>query len=301
MNSAIPGLADTAARWAMLALAAWGGAAFAQAAEVAGWVEPDPKTQALPLAAFRLDRAGKPIPYPPAGLLACDRLTLTEETAVVRVRLASNLRMQLDAATPGRQLEIPCDQRGIAASLAAALQALIGSADQRKVRVAAVTRDVAPLTLPVWAAPQARLMAGQRALYLSWTGGTRPFSVQLLSAADGREVVAKTHIDAQSVVLPPVTLELGRYTLWVRNRAGHRVEGFRDDALFVVAPADVPRMPEVLVSSGLSEETRTLFYADYLAGIDDGRWTLEAMQQVAALKSRSPAVRQWLARFGARD
>jgi hypothetical protein len=287
MSFTIRALPDWPIRSVALALALSGGAAIGQATEVVGWVEPDPKTKTVPLAAFRLDRAGKAIPYPTTGLHACDRLTLVDEAVVVRVRLASNLRMQLDANT--RELEIPCDQRGIAASLAAALQALLGSADQRKVRVAAVTRDMTPLSLPALVAPQAHLIAGQRPLYLAWTGGARPFSVQLVNAADGREVVTQSRIDAQSVLLPTVALEPGRYTLWVRNRAGHRIEGLRDDALFVVAAADAPRMPEVLQAAGLAEETRTLFYADYLAGLDDGRWTLEAMQQVAALKSRSPA------------
>jgi hypothetical protein len=276
--------------------------AQAQPGEVAGWVEPDAKTLVVPTSAFRLDRAGKTIPYPDAGLQACDRLKLLDDKTVVRIRLASNLRMQLDAETPGLQLEIPCSERSIAASLAAALRAMIGGAEQRKQRVAALTRDVAPLSLPaLLAAPQTRIAAGRRALYVAWTGGVGPYSVQVLRAGDGREVVSRSSIGAHSVVLPPADIEPGEYTLWVRNRAGHRVEGFREDGIVAVAPGAVPAMPEVLKTTGLTDEARALFYADYLAAQDEGRWTLEALQRVAALPAQSPAVRQWLLRYGGRD
>jgi hypothetical protein len=276
--------------------------AQAQPGEVAGWVEPDAKTLVVPTSAFRLDRAGKTIPYPDAGLQACDRLKLLDDKTVVRIRLASNLRMQLDAETPGLQLEIPCSERSIAASLAAALRAMIGGAEQRKQRVAALTRDVAPLSLPaLLAAPQTRIAAGRRALYVAWTGGVGPYSVQVLRAGDGREVVSRASIGAHSVVLPPADIEPGEYTLWVRNRAGHRVEGFREDGIVAVAPGAVPAMPEVLKTTGLTDEARALFYADYLAAQDEGRWTLEALQRVAALPAQSPAVRQWLLRYGGRD
>lgn len=273
----------------------------AQAADVAGWVEPDPVTQVVATSAFRLDRAGKTIAYPEAGLNACDKLTLIDDKAIVRVRLASNLRMQLDAATPDRQIEVPCDQRGIAANLAAALRAMIRSTEQRKAKVAGLTRDIAPLALPALVAPQANLVAGGRALYVSWTGGVGPFSVQLLNAAEGREVASQANIERHWVRLPVAELAAGNYTLWVRNRAGYRVEGIREDGLAVVAPSALPAMPDVLKSAGLPDEARTLFYADYLAGQDDGRWTLEALQRVAALPGQSPAVRQWLHRYGGRD
>lgn len=276
--------------------------AHAQPGEVAGWVEPDAKTLVVPTSAFRLERAGKAIAYPDVGLQACDRLRLLDDKAVVRIRLASNLRMQLDAETPGLQLEIPCSERGIAASLAAALRAMIGSTEQRKQRVAALTRDIAPLTLPaLLAAPQTSIAAGRRALYVAWTGGVGPYSVQVLRASDGREVVSRANIGAHSVVLPPADIEPGEYTLWVRNRAGHRVEGIRENGIVAVAQSAVPAMPDVLKTTGLTDEARALFYADYLAALDEGRWTLEALQRVAALPAQSPAVRQWLLRYGGRD
>lgn len=285
----------------MLLMGAASVAAQGQPSDVAGWVEPDPKTQMVPAAAFRLDRAGKMVTYQETGLLACDKLTLLDEKAVVRVRLVSNLRMQLDSGTPGREVQVPCDQRGIAASLAAALRALIVNSEQRKSRVAALTRDVAPLALPVLSGAQTNIVGGQRALFVAWTGGTGPFSVQLVNAADGKEVAGRFDIRTHSTSLPVTAMGPGQYTLWVRNRAGHRVEGIREDALIVVPQDALPGMPEVLAASGLPLETRTLFYADFLAALDDGRWTLEAVQHVVALKSQSAAVRQWLGRYGSHD
>jgi hypothetical protein len=47
----------------VLVVAAVSVAARGQTSEVAGWVEPDPKTQVVPAAAFRLDRAGKVMGY----------------------------------------------------------------------------------------------------------------------------------------------------------------------------------------------------------------------------------------------
>jgi hypothetical protein len=270
-------------------------------AEVAGWVEPDAKTQAIPLAAFRLERAGATIAYSDLGLRACDRLSLVDEKAVVRVRLASNLRLQLDAQTPDKRIEVPCDQRGVTATLASALRALISDAQQRKARVATLTRDLTPLAVPVLFGPQTNLVAGHRGLFLGWTGGAAPFSVQLLDARNGREVTSISNLNTRSVLLPTTVLEPGQYTLWVRNRAGHRVEGIREDTLMVLPQDAMPAIPDVLRSSGLTEEARTLFYADYLAALEDGRWTLEALQQVAALKGQSAAARQWLQRYGLRD
>ena len=294
--------AARAAALLLLLTSSLSAAAQAQPGEVAGWVEPDPKTLVVPTSAFRLDRAGKAIAYPDVGLQACDRLKLLDEKAVVRIRLASNLRMQLDAETPGLQLEIPCNERSIAASLAAALRAMIGGTEQRKQRVAALTRDIAPLTLPaLLTAPQSSIAAGRRALYVAWTGGVGPYSVQLLRAGDGREVVSRANIGAHSVLLPPADIEPGEYTLWVRNRSGYRIEGIREDGIVAVAQSVVPTMPDVLRAGGLTDEARTLFYADFLAAQDEGRWTLEALQRVAALPAQSPAVRQWLLRYGGRD
>ena len=295
-NVSLAGLAN-----ALWALCAAGALAQGKPAEVAGWVEPDPVTQTVPVNAFRLSRAGKAITYADVGLHACDKLALLDDKAVVRVRLASNLRMQLDADTPGRQIEVPCDQRGIAAEVAAAIRAMLRSIEQRKVRVAALTRDISPLLVPALAGPQANLVAGKRALYLAWTGGAGPFSVQVTAGADGREVVSRANIDAHSVRLPVADFAPGQYTLRVRNRAGHRVEGIREDGLFVVADDALPPLPDALKDVTLNEEGRTLFYADYLAVQDDGRWTLEALQRVAALPGQSAAVRQWLWRYGGRD
>ena len=297
---------STLGRKAGLAIATWAlcaSAALAQGkpAEVAGWVEPDPVTQTVPVNAFRLTRAGKALAYTDAGLHACDKLFLVDEKAVVRVRLASNLRMQLDADSPGRQIEVPCDQRGVAADLATAIRAMLRGIEQRKVRVAALTRDISPLLVPALAGPQANLVAGKRALYVAWTGGAGPFSVQLSSAAEGRDVLSRSSIEGHSVRLPAADLAPGQYTLRVRNRAGHRVEGIREDGVFVVAENALPVLPDVLKDPALSEEARVLFYADYLAAQDDGRWTLEALQRVAALPGQSAPVRQWLWRYGGRD
>jgi hypothetical protein len=41
-----------------------------------------------------------------------------------------------------------------------------------------------------------------------------------------------------------------------------------------------------------------LFYADQLVATDRGRWSLEAMQLVAALPDRTPAVAAWLRQWG---
>jgi hypothetical protein len=172
--------------------------------------------------------------------------------------------------------------------------------EQRKVRVAALTRDISPLVVPALAGPQANLVAGRRALYVAWTGGVAPFSVQL-AAADGREVALRSAVEAHSTRLPAADLSPGQYTLRVRNRAGHRIEGIRDDAVFVVADGTLPALPDTLKHPSLSDEARTLFYADYLTAQEDGRWTLEALQRVAALPGQSAAVRQWLLRYGGRD
>ena len=131
-------------------------------------------------------------------------------------------------------------------------------------------------------------------------GGEGPFSVQVVRASDGRELVSQLDIAGRASTLPPADFVPGNYTLWVRNRSGHRSEGFRQDAL-VATSQNLPPMPEILRNPSLAEESRTLFYADFLSSQEDGRWTLEALQLVRLLPIDLPAVRQWLFRYGVRD
>jgi hypothetical protein len=294
-------------RWRLpTKLALWGGllALLTMEAhasvEVAGWVEKDTETQAVPVQAFRVIRAGKTIEYDEAGLQPCDQLKLVDAKVVVRVTLTSNRRMRLDAHTPGRQISVPCNERGVLAKVAAALRTLTGRADVASRRVAALTRNLAvPNNGP--AVTPAYVIGGKRSLYLGWVGGEGPFSVQVLNAADGREVVSQFNIHDRWVRLPMVEFAQGKYTLLLRNSAGRNFDGLREREFIAVSESALPPMPEVLKSASLSEEARTLFYADHLMGLDDRRWALEAMQRVAALPLTEIAVRQWLQRYQGRD
>ena len=158
------------------------------------------------------------------------------------------------------------------------------------------TDDPTPFKVPSLSANRSQIVAGERALYVSWVGGANPFSVTLTKAETG-QVIAHASASGEdcAVRLPRTHLQPGRYDLTVADANNVKEE---EDSLFVTP--DAPGMPDPLKIEDVPAEARDLYFATWLSVIDGGRWAFEAEQRVAAMDCRSVAVQDWLSQRGAK-
>lgn len=149
-----------------------------------------------------------------------------------------------------------------------------------------------PLTVP-YLSKRFLLLAGKRALYLSWSGGEPPYRVRLLRQADGREILAVGEIKESSVVTPSIDLVEGDYILEILDASQTSYE----DLLRVVTPNRQPIIPERQSLAQLPENTALLLSASWLGSTENGRWVIEAMQQLYSLSASFPAAKSVLQRL----
>ena len=268
---------------------------------VVAWIErPD-------FSSFRIIRSSIALPDGQADLQACDIVQLKNNLATVRITLSNYQRLQLDAKVPGRQIQVPCDEKlnwyGKPMALLRAISGL-ATAPATATRTAssgvmAGTRspDESPrLTVPALGNYDPMLVAGERSLYVTWEGGVGPYTVTVMRYGGGSKVVEQNNISATSVRLPKVRLEPGRYVLEVQ---GSDKYGIKEDAITVVEASRLPPPPKALTDANLPKADHELLYAYYLEGWGKGEWTLEALQRAAAIIPAPQAVRDWLfRRFG---
>lgn len=264
------------------------------AGEIAAWVQPNRSDGMVPVKAFKVERAGKAIAYPAEGLMACDTLRLTDTRASVQVTLSNNRTLLLNAESPGKAVQVPCGQPGFVGNMLALAKSIVAQASVATTLTKGTSSRGGLLVVPALGAYAPHLTAGTRSLYLAWAGGDAPYKVQLLS--DSGAIVAQVSgVNARSVRLPKTALMPGHYTLRITGQDGKGVE---DSELTVVTPNQLPAAPPELAAAKLQPMDYALLYAYYLEGFQDGRWTLEAVQRVAALAKRSPNADAWLGRFG---
>ena len=268
---------------------------IAQAAgEIAAWVQPNSRDGKVPVTVFKVERAGKVIAYPVDGLIACDTLRLTDARATVQVILSNNQRLLLDAESPGKAVQVPCGQPGFFGNMLALAKSIVAQTSAATTPTKGTFSRGGLLVVPALGAYAPHLTAGTRSLYLAWAGGEAPYKVQLLNGS-GTIVTQVSDVNALSVRLPKAALMPGRYTLRITGQDGKGVE---DSELTVVTPNQLPAAPPELAAAKLQPADYALLYAYYLEGFQDGRWTLEALQRVADLPQRTPALDAWLSRFG---
>ena len=257
---------------------------------VVGWIaNPD-------FDAFRISRHNAPVPKGTSDLLACDIVKLVNQSAIVHIVLSSYQRVDLDATAPERQLQIPCEDKGIWQGDRLAVMRKItdrATAPARHTEVITATRGetlLAPLIIPALGNYNPLLAAGDRSLYVAWTGGVAPYSVSV-SQCGGGVVTGRSGITGTSVSLPSAHLAPGRYVLVVEGSNGR---GLKEDGITVVDPSQLPPPPAALGETGLTQADRQLFYAYYLEGLGQGEWTLEALQQAASIDPPTPASSDWV-------
>jgi hypothetical protein len=156
------------------------------------------------------------------------------------------------------------------------------------------TNEPTTFQIPILRAQRSLLVAGARSLYVSWRGGSPPFTVTL-SAADGTTVIARRDriLDACAAYLQPTNLTPGRYRLSVLD--ANNVKEQEDD-LFVTK--DQPPSSLELKQAQLTDEARAIYMATWLTTVDGGEWGFEAEQRVASLRCKSAAAQEWLRQWG---
>jgi hypothetical protein len=268
----------------------------------------DPDTGTPPYAQLKVVARDNTDRRSDTTLQPCDRLQfLPQKSGAQEVRIATlkgGKLIVLSAKTPTATL--PCDPPKLSDVAARLWLDLVG--DRRHLVVAAGSRSVPAATrsasfeLPVLASPQSNLVSGKRSLLLSWTGGRPPYSLRLVRVDTGATLLALERLQGTSVRLPEVDLKPGQYSLAVfHTPIDGSLPGLQDDQIHVVEPSALPAMPVELKAVTLSADEAQLLYAYYLEGLLDGRWTLEAMQRVATLRSSLPAAADWLKGYGASE
>lgn len=259
---------------------------------VVGWIaNPD-------FDAFTISRQNAAVPKGTRELQACDIVKLVNPSVTVHIVLSSYQRIDLDASVPERQLQIPCEAKGNwQGSTLAIVQKITAhaTAPARHTEVITATRGEllpAPLTIPALGNYNPRLAAGNRSLYVAWTGGVAPYSVTV-SRYGGGVVTGRTGITSTSVSLPSAHLAPGRYVLLVEGSDGH---GLKEDGVTVIDPSQLPPPPAALRVGGLTQADRQLLYAYYLEGLGEGEWTFEALQQAASIDPPTAASSDWVFR-----
>ena len=149
--------------------------------------------------------------------------------------------------------------------------------------------------MPIFAASQSAIDSRHRVLVVPWSGGATPFAVRLTDAANGVVVATLSPVVGTCVArLETPGLRPGRFRISVADAKGAVME--EGNVLVGDAP---PPMPDPLKAAALPDIDRQLYYATWLASIDEGKWAFEALQQVAAMDCRSASVQAWLERWGA--
>ncbi len=272
--------------------------------ETVGWVS------GANASAITIKRSDKIVPYDEKiGILACDEIVLKDESAKVNIRLSNNERYTLDAKK--RSLTIPCDKRGMAGELVAFLMAAANLSEMRNNTARSVSRGAISRGLSGDAitrnqfppypymyslvAEFAVISSGKRSLYLTWDGGKKPYTIEIKNNSNNLIVISQKNINTHNVTLPETDLQPGLYTLVLKDTVKNRIV---ETQLQVVSPEILPPMPEALKNASLSNFDKTIFYADYLVGFEDGRWTLEALQRVASIARENSAAKDWLRNWG---
>jgi hypothetical protein len=244
-------------------------------------------------------------------LMVDDEIYITRgDTAIIVRRLADNRRIAIRRATQSPFIVKAAVLPGLTGKVLAWFKDVLVGANQargqseetgsRAVNLgtcyneAGNTNEPIPFRIPILGSISSALAAGTRAIFVSWQGGARPFSVTLSTAETDRIVAQVVSVrNVCAVYLPQIDLPPGRYRLQVTD--GNNVKE-EEDNLFVVSQA--PVFPRELSEANLPEEARQLYAATWLSVQDGGKWAFEAQQQVASMDCQSAAVQDWLQQWG---
>lgn len=270
----------------MLLMAAAAVPSKADEVEVIGFVE----SFTGPSSGYAIEQNGKSIPiaiFKP--LHRNDRLIVRDPDGVIKIQLVGGKQLTVTHAQSPRGLVGEAAGITQAGSLLAEVGAqLTAWADWNTTVVSARIRGGgdAALDMPLIRHPLPEMAAGDRQLTLAWVGGTPPFGIRLVRNTDGDVVVDEQGLDHRRIDARDVAMTTGGYTIDIADGTGETLKR----TFTVVDPPLVPAPPADLASEGMSADMRAAAAAAWLAGEDDGRWALEAFQQIGPLaESYEPA------------
>jgi hypothetical protein len=139
------------------------------------------------------------------------------------------------------------------------------------------------------------LVGDRSSLLLTWVSTDPPVDVELRDARGTVVAKASSVHDLPLRLKAPIKANV-RYSLRLTDKCGKSIE---DSDVEAVATSHRPALPPQLAK--LPEPQRTIFYADYLVGFEDGRWGLEALQLVGSLPRGNKVVEQWIDQWGTRS
>lgn len=243
------------------------------------------------------------------NLEAGDAITLRDPRAQVTVRYLGNnavhrVRRAAGSKEPDyrvRALEVPGLTQAVFDWL---VGQLVGKADARPSQeitassrttrggsACAATIDGAPAALQFRgeSAQPMRLVAGGGPVPVGWIGGIGPY------ALDSGNVAVALAPGACFARLDAAAFAPGITTLTLRDAARAAPARLRVETV-----ASRPPMPEVLAKAAIDEDSRALYYASWLGGLDGGVWALEAQRIALSRDCAKPAVKAWLDTAGLR-
>jgi len=133
--------------------------------------------------------------------------------------------------------------------------------------------DNSPPSMTINGSVPQELRAGQRALWLTWSGGTPPFRVEL---SWNSRVLSEQTTDAREVTLQSAELAPGYGSVSCRDANGQQF------SIRLIASDDLPAAPD-FSDSAPSVDVERFLAAAWLSQQDQGRFQFEAVQQLSPL------------------
>jgi hypothetical protein len=200
------------------------------------------------------------------------------ETAVLQFTDGSQVKLGPAARWYG-----PYAERGSEASLLSNLMNTVASTvadfSARSVQTVVTAARGEPIALgSLFTEYPLVLAAGQRSLYLRWSGGEAPYGVRITRLDDGTELVTVAELGATAFRSAAVDLTPGEYEVVIA--APDQETRFA----FLAVPAS--DLPPPIATPGMAEAVSTYLNAYALAVTANNAWSFEAYQRLALLADR---------------
>jgi hypothetical protein len=268
--------------------------AYAHAEEI-GWVD----SISGPVGGIEILRQGKVEPLRVfLTLHDGDQIVVTNAAAAIVVGLGEGKSMRVDSTKTPFTLKKTGATPSIPGNLLKWMGGLLdtkASKSNASSLASMSTRgkdDGGQLVVP-YLAKRFFVAATTRPMYFSWAGGTPPFEIQLKRQSDGVVLYKQEAIKDRKVTTPVLELAPGDYSLEISDSAKTSYEDF----LQAVPGGAIPKRPDTPETRNLSPQTSALMGSLWLASVENGRWIVETIQQLALQAKTNPSAGEFLGRI----
>jgi hypothetical protein len=208
-----------------------------------------------------------------------DQISVSHAGTKVVLALANGQQLMVDSNHPRTALpsgEVP----SVVSNLLDWMVSLSGEGAKRPKIVVASTRNSGAsgrLAIPM-IKDETTLVSGERDLALAWQGGTPPYEVKLVRRDDRRVALEVSGLDTPQLVRN-IHIAPGIHELIVGDATGATWR----EKLIAVSEISLPEVPRAFAS--LPPNLSQTLGVAWLAGVDDGKWILEAYTRVATTPS----------------